>query len=144
MIKTRFNGKEIFLYMSGQAMFELDEIKLAWNDGHVPEEAVLGAAEILTKMDAERLDVLYQVIEILERAALSARKALHQDEFEIVTRDTLAAIAKPKDFVALQAAAMRTITDGYATDAEHNEPVDLFMLENQKKKTSPKARRRTC
>ena len=37
MIKTRFNGQDIYLYLSGQAMFELDEIKLAWNDGKVKE-----------------------------------------------------------------------------------------------------------
>jgi len=141
MIKTRFNGKDIFLYHSGQAMFELDEIKLAWNDGHVQEEAVLGVAEIITKWDMERADVLFRSVEILERCALAARKALSQEEFEVIPASVLSALAKPKDVMNLQAAVMRAITDGYKTDAEHNEPVDVFMLENQKKKTSPKARR---
>ena len=143
MIKTRFNGKDIFLYFSGQAMFELDEIRAAWNDGHVQDEAVLGVAEIIMKLDAERLDVLFRSAEILERAALSARRALHQEEFAPIPAEELAALAKPRDVVGLQEAVMRTIADGYKTDAEHNEPVDLFMLENQKKKTSQKARRRT-
>lgn len=143
MIKTRFNGKDIFLYFSGQAMFELDEIRQAWNDGHVQDEAVLGVAEIIMKLDAERLDVLFRAAEILERAALSAKRALRQEEFAPIPAEELAALAKPRDVVGLQEAVIRTIADGYKTDAEHNEPVDLFMLENQKKKTSPKARRRT-
>lgn len=141
MIKTRFNGREIFLYLSGQAMFELDEIKTAWNDGHVQAEAVLGVAEIVMKMDAERIEVLFQSVEILERAALAARRALGRDEFDVVTAETLRAVAKPKDMLELQKAVMKAIVDGYATDAEHNEPVDLFMLENKKKRTSAKARR---
>ena len=143
MIKTKFNGREIFLYFSGQAMFELDEIKTAWNDGHIEDEAVLGVAEILTKMDSERIDVLFESVEILEKAALAARKALHQDEFEVIPVSVLSALAKPRDVMQLQAAVMRAITDGYKTDAEHNEPVDVFMLDNIKKKTSPKARRHT-
>lgn len=143
MIKTRFNGKEIFLYFSGQAMFELDEIRHAWNDGHVADEAVLGVAEIVAKMDTERLDVLFRAAEILQRTALSAKRALHQEEFEVIPAEILAALAKPRDVIGLQAAVMRAISDGYATDAEHNEPVDVFMIENQKKKTSPRAKRRT-
>ena len=136
MIKTRFNGKEIFLYFSGQAMFELDEIRHAWNDGHVVDEAVLGVAEIVAKMDTERVGVLFDSVEILERAALAARRALGQDLFDVIPAAALAALAKPKDVIGLQAAVMRTISDGYKTDAEHNEPVDVFMLENKKKKTS--------
>lgn len=136
MIKTRFNGKDIFLYFSGQAMFELDEIKTAWNDGHVQDEAVLGVAEIIMKLDAERLEVLFRAAEILQRTALSAKRALHQEAFEVIPAEILAALAKPRDVLGLQAAVMRAIADGYATDAEHNEPVDLFMIENQKKKTS--------
>lgn len=143
MIKTRFNGKEIFLYFSGQAMFELDEIRQAWNDGHVADDAVLGVAEIVAKMDTERVGVLFDSVEILERAALAARRALGQDLFDVIPAAELAALAKPKDVIGLQAAVMRTISDGYATDAEHNEPVDVFMVENQKKKTSPRAKRRT-
>lgn len=143
MIKTRFNGKEIFLYFSGQAMFELDEIRHAWNDGHVADEAVLGVAEIVAKMDTERLDVLFRAAEILQRTALSAKRVLHQEEFEVIPAEILAALAKPRDVIGLQAAVMRAISDGYATDAEHNEPVDVFMIENQKKKTSPRAKRRT-
>lgn len=143
MIKTRFNGKDIFLYFSGQAMFELDEIRAAWNDGHVADEAVLGVAEIIMKLDAERLEVLFRAAEILQRTALSAKRALHQEEFEVIPAGELAALAKPRDVLGLQAAVMRSISDGYKTDAEHNEPVDVFMIENQKKKTSPRAKRRT-
>ena len=139
MIKTRFNGQDIYLYLSGQAMFELDEIKLAWNDGHIKDEAVLGVAEIITKLDTERADVLFRSVEILERCALAAKKALCREEFEVLPAAALSALAKPKDVITLQAAVMRAIADGYATDAEHNKEVAVYMLANQKKKTSPKA-----
>ena len=33
--------------------------------------------------------------------------------------------------------------DGYATDCENNKPVDVFMLENKKKRTGLKAKRNT-
>ena len=141
MIKMRFNGEEIFLYLSGQAMFELDEIRVAWNDGHVQQENVFGVHDLLSQMDAERAGVLFRSVEILERAALAARRALGQDEFTVATAEELQALAKPKDMLELQKAVLKTIVDGYATDAEHNEPVDLFMLENKKKRTSAKARR---
>lgn len=132
MISTKFNGREIALYLSGAAMFELDEIKMLWNDGHV--EPVLGVQELLGEMDSERIQVLAQTVEILERAALGANKVLGREEFQVVTANEILTLAKPLDIVNLQTAAMRAIVEGYRTDAEHDEPVDVYMLENLKKK----------
>ena len=134
MINTRINGQEICLYLSGAAMFELDEIRLAWNDGHV--EPVLGAQELLLNIDGERLPILAQVVEILERAALAAKRVLGQDVFSVVSAAQILALAKPKDLTILQAAAMKAIVEGFKSDAENDEAVDVYMLENLKKKTS--------
>ena len=137
MINTKINGRQICLYLSGQAMFELDDVKIAWNDGHT--EPVLNAQEILLELDSERVQVLAEVVEILERAALAAKRALGQDVFEIVTAGQILALAKPKDVLILQRAALKTIIEGYATDAENDEPVDVFMIENLKKKINEEA-----
>lgn len=135
MIKTQFNGQEISLYMSGGAMFELDAIRLAWNDGHV--EPVLGVQELLMDLDSERLQILAQVVEILERAALAAKRALGQDEFPVIPAAQILALAKPRDLPILTNAALRAIIDGFKTDAGNDKSVDVFMLENLKKKTDP-------
>ena len=137
MIKTKFNGREICLFMNGWAMFELDEIKVAWNDGHVETvDRISGTGELLSKLDAERLPILAQTAEILQRAANSANRALGLDGFEVVPADQILALAKPKDLPALQNAVMQAIIDGFKTDAEHDEVVDVFMVENMKKKIS--------
>lgn len=137
MINTKINGRQICLYLSGQAMFELDDVKMAWNDGHT--EPVLNVQEILLELDSERVQVLAEVVEILERAALAAKRALGQDVFEIVTAGQILALAKPKDVLILNRAALKTIIEGYATDAENDEPVDVFMIENLKKKINEEA-----
>lgn len=132
MINTRINGKDISLYLSGQAMFELDDIKVAWNESTT--EPVLNAQELMLDLDTERVQILARIVEILERAALAAKRALGQDEFQVVTAAEILALAKPRDILVLQSAAMKAIIEGYATDAEHDEPVDLYMIENLKKK----------
>ena len=132
MINTRINGKGISLYLSGQAMFELDDIKVAWNESTT--EPVLNAQELMLDLDTERVQILARIVEILERAALAAKRALGQDEFQVVTAGEILALAKPRDILVLQSAAMKAIIEGYATDAEHDEPVDLYMIENLKKK----------
>ena len=135
MIKTKFNGREILLYLSGQAMFELDEICVAWNDGHV--ERVSGMGELLTELDRERLQILAEAAEILQRAALGACRMLGRDEFDVVSAGEILALAKPLDVLSIRNAVMRAVVDGYKTDAGHDEPVDVFMIENQKKKINP-------
>lgn len=141
MIKTRFNGREIWLYLSGQAMFEINEIEVAWNDGHV--DRISGVAELMSGTDPARGEVLAAVVEILERAALAAKRAMQQDGFEVVPAGEILALAKPKDVLALRNAVLFALRDGYATDAEHNQTVDVFMLENKKKRTGLKAKRNT-
>ncbi len=135
MIHTKFNGREICLYLSGQAMFEMDEVRMEWNDGHV--EPVLNAQELLLDLDGERLQVLARVAEILQHAALGARRVLGQEPFEAASAQEILALAKPRDISVLQMACMKAVVEGYRTDAERDEPVDVYMLENLKKKTSP-------
>lgn len=134
MIRTKFNGRDIWLYMNGMAMFELDEIRITWNDGHV--DLVGNASELLLDLNTEKMPILCEIVEILERAALAARRLTGGDEFEVVPAEKLRALAKPLDITNLQQAAMRAIIDGFKTEAGADEPVDVFMQENIKKKTS--------
>ena len=138
MIKTQFNGHEISLYMSGGAMFELDAIRLAWNDGHV--EPVLGVQELLMDLDGERLQILAQVVEILERAALAAKRALGQDEFPVIPAVQIQALAKPRDLPILTNAAGPSSTGLRPTPGTISPSMCLCSKTSKKKQTQIKSR----
>lgn len=150
MIQVKFNGKPLHLYLSGWAMFQIDDIVHAWNDGHNPDErvtsiwniiaggAIVGDDEKRTiEFDpAETLDALFRTVEILSTGGELARKALGFEKGRTVTADELRALATPRDLLTLRPAVARALEEGYTSEAEKATEVDIFAQEIQKKTTN--------
>lgn len=148
MIQVTFNDKPLHLYLSGWAMFQLDELRHAWNEGHNPDERVASIWDIIaggTSIDdgetkrqvefdpAETFDVLCQVTEVLSNAGELARKALGFEKGHTVTAQLLRDLATPKDILSLKSAVAKAITEGYRLEAGKAIEVDVFAQEIQKK-----------
>lgn len=151
MIQAKFNGKPLHLYLSGWAMFQLDDIVHEWNEGHVPDERVTSIWNIIVggtiigdddekrtiEFDpAETLDVLFRAVEILSTGGELARKALGFEKGCTVTADELRALATPRDLLALRPAVARALEEGYTSEAEKAVEIDIFAQEIQKKTTN--------
>jgi len=115
MITTKFMGRELHLYLSASAQFEIDELTDAWNAGHLEGAAL---SDILTGSGGEAGEFLAQVAGILSEAGAAAREYLGRERGDAMDGRAIARmlpLATPRDLLELRGAVTKALTEGYGT-----------------------------
>jgi len=136
MITLHIMGKELHLYLSASAGFELDELEDAWNAGHVENGKTI--SDILSAPGAEGGEALALTAGILSQAGAAAREYLGRPRGDVMSGEAftrLLPLLTPKDLLALRGAVTEALAEGYRYSGEDaaDREIDLGLLELERR-----------
>lgn len=122
-VKFTLAGQDYYLAFNAASMF-------AFEDAFGGSDAYLEAASGTSR---EASAAVCQATAILAEQGELARRALGYDKGPIPTAETLMTCSSPVDLLRLRKANLAAIMAGYGREVESDEPVDLELLELERK-----------
>ncbi|WP_298030287.1 hypothetical protein [uncultured Dysosmobacter sp.] len=123
-VKITLAGQDYYLTFNGVAMFALEDV-FGGNNAYFEKSAVPGR---------EGFEAVCKAAAILAEQGELARRALGYDKGPIPTEEHLMTCSAPVDLLRLRQANLAAIVAGYGREVESDGPVDLELLELDRKR----------
>ena len=128
-VEVHIYGRTCHLRLTSAALYDIYE--------HFGKDK--GAFENIEGADKAAFDVIcWYFAKLSEQGELSRRMQGHEAR-DIITEEDVRVLLTPGDFPAAKLAVLRAMQQGFGREVEDDEPVDIGLLELQKKTATAEA-----